>query len=442
MHGDSPGWEQDDSGRVFTVRLTKADVIRIRLSSTLTQADLELLGTHGWVRLAQNPSNAYLEAARNGQHWMTTPYRELVLVYAVRQPLTAPVLSNTGPQRGIGDTFARIEGNLDFDVKSTGKCDMRARWNEPVDGGPGKPPPSGPGAPDTAGRNVEVPAFNMPLDSALTVNHRFAGRHEFGDTKHRKVAYQTFATSRFTDHFVEHLETTPTVGTPIPLSGAGLEPRSLTVTSPDGAARFAEGVDYNLDPPAGTVTFLKDVGPVKIKFFPPVSRATPPLPNVVDGPYTPNVLPILDVPSSARPAAPDIAFVVPIFKWEPVKKTGSKVTSSRSPSALRVYLERPWWTSGVDELLGVVTWPGAETGSSATISKRVAPFVSDWGRDPLFNSPALPSPHPRLNSFPNSPATLRGAGLTLEEIPASKSTSPAIRSATTRRAGSGTATSA
>ncbi|MEA2450662.1 MAG: hypothetical protein QOG63_2594, partial [Thermoleophilaceae bacterium] len=418
-HGDVPLWQQDDSGRLLRVRLTKADVIRIRLSSTITRSDLDLLGQHGWVKdhlAPQGPTTGYVGDAIAGQHWLTTPYRELTLVYAVRQPLTPPALADVGPNRPTGATFSAVGGTLGFDGKSTGKLEMRARWNEPVDGGPGAPPPSGPGAPDGAGRNVEVQAFNVPIDAQLLNDHRFAERHEFGDTKHRKVAYQAIATSKFTDHFVEHATATAAQGATQQLSAIGLEPRSVTVTSPDGTTRYREDVDFTVDAGAGSVTFLKDAGPVRLTFFPPVSRSTPPLPAVVKDPYTPNVLPILDIPSSARPLAPQIAFVIPIFKWSPVTKSGSKLQSSRSPSALRVFLERPWWSSGVDELLGVVTWPGAEGPGAGTIPKEIAPFVTDWGRDPVFNSAALPSPHPRLGAFPASPAPFRATGRTLDEV--------------------------
>ena len=85
-------------------------------------------------------------------------------------------------------------------------------------------------------------------------------------------------------------------------------------------------------------------------------------------------------------------------------------------------MERPWWSSGVDELLGVVTWPGAELPVGRLLATPVGPipkeaslYVSDWGADPVFAGPKLPSAHPRLATFPNSPAALHGTGLTIEE---------------------------
>jgi hypothetical protein len=159
-------------------------------------------------------------------------------------------------------------------------------------------------------------------------------------------------------------------------------------------------------------------------------------------PVTVNIL------SSARPDTAKIAYVVPIYGWKPVKHTGHQVVSERSPSALRVFIHRPWWSSGIDELLGVVTWPNAENriiiipppvflrnrssrsrrrglrrdlaiggggGGASTIPPDQALYVTDWGADPVFGSTPLPSAHPRMSTFTS--ATAFGTGLPIEEHP-------------------------
>ena len=61
----------------------------------------------------------------------------------------------------------------------------------------------------------------------------------------------------------------------------------------------------------------------------------------------------IEVPSSARPATPKVLYIVPTFRWQVEPgEDGSAV--SRRHSGLRVYLERPWYSSGDGELLGVV----------------------------------------------------------------------------------------
>lgn len=87
----------------------------------------------------------------------------------------------------------------------------------------------------------------------------------------------------------------------------------------------------------------------------------------------------LIVPSSARPATPRIVHVLPTFEWERVTAQGDETRSRRRGNGLRVYLDRPWLSSGVGELLGVVLgdsgsnppYPGPRTG---------------WGRDPAWET--------------------------------------------------------
>jgi hypothetical protein len=115
------------------------------------------------------------------------------------------------------------------------------------------------------------------------------------------------------------------------------------------------------------------------------------------------------VPNSARPAAPKILYVVPIFKWTKTEQKG--VTRSKRMCGLRVYLERPWYSSGDGEKLAVVlsNIPGAE------LSEDVAPYVSCVGIDPTrVVSPVQPL---APKNFPNRLKTQVASGLSLEELP-------------------------
>jgi hypothetical protein len=52
-----------------------------------------------------------------------------------------------------------------------------------------------------------------------------------------------------------------------------------------------------------------------------------------------------------------ILYVIPTFKWTE-SKTGSGQSRKRAGGGLRVYMERPWYSTGDGELLGVILWPG------------------------------------------------------------------------------------
>jgi hypothetical protein len=136
----------------------------------------------------------------------------------------------------------------------------------------------------------------------------------------------------------------------------------------------------------------------------------------------------LHVPSSARPAAPRILYAVPTFGWQRGADAGG-AKSNRSGGGLRVYLERPWFSSGDDELLGVVLpeLPARRTGArtvgrralALSVPDRLKPYVTQWGADPVAASP-VPRALLRPADFKLAQAS-RGR-LTLDEVPAKEYT--------------------
>jgi hypothetical protein len=109
---------------------------------------------------------------------------------------------------------------------------------------------------------------------------------------------------------------------------------------------------------------------------------------------------IMDVPSSARPVAPDVAYVVPTFGWERQESTNVK-SSVRFGNGLRVYLNRPWWSSGVDELLGVVLWPSGLPAPDYSTREEFKPYFTQWGADPIWKSGDLDAV-PAVEAFPDA----------------------------------------
>jgi hypothetical protein len=90
---------------------------------------------------------------------------------------------------------------------------------------------------------------------------------------------------------------------------------------------------------------------------------------------------VVEVPASARPAAPHIIYVVPTFGWQ--RQTQSNLKRSvRFGGGLRVYLDRPWFSSGDGELLGVTFYDYSNGG--LTDRERWKPYVTQWGADPIW----------------------------------------------------------
>ena len=131
----------------------------------------------------------------------------------------------------------------------------------------------------------------------------------------------------------------------------------------------------------------------------------------------------LVAPATARPASVTINRAVPTFGWNrtytiPLDSSPNSThstTSTRDGATLRIYLERPWWSSGVGEKLGVVYYPGGENATADDIPAALVPFVTQWGADPTVSSPALPTPLPIASAFPN--AVGGDSNLFLDEVP-------------------------
>lgn len=106
----------------------------------------------------------------------------------------------------------------------------------------------------------------------------------------------------------------------------------------------------------------------------------------------------VNVLSSARPEIPLVLYVIPTFKWQ-TEDHGK--TSRRVGRGLRVYLSRPWYSSGIDELLGVVLPVLNQDGTLANEDSRR--FITEWGDDPVWTGSG-PSRHIRASDFSNPDA--------------------------------------
>lgn len=87
----------------------------------------------------------------------------------------------------------------------------------------------------------------------------------------------------------------------------------------------------------------------------------------------------LTVPSSARPAAPVVVETVPLIHWEEGVEPDQPFARRRTRrSGARLWIDRPWYTSGDGEVLGVILGGDAIPHSAS----------SRWGRDPGLQATA------------------------------------------------------
>jgi hypothetical protein len=86
----------------------------------------------------------------------------------------------------------------------------------------------------------------------------------------------------------------------------------------------------------------------------------------------------LSLPSTVRPAKVVVRDALPLFRWSEETQTAQPFGTRRTRRAgLRIYLDRPWYTTGDGELLAVVL-------GDVPSLKTTAPPVSQWASDPVW----------------------------------------------------------
>jgi hypothetical protein len=119
----------------------------------------------------------------------------------------------------------------------------------------------------------------------------------------------------------------------------------------------------------------------------------------------------VNVKSTARPDAPRVLYAVPTFDWpSPAPAAGwSTADHARGGGGLRIYVNRPWYSSGEGELLGVVL-------TAAEPNPLPDELRSRYGMDPTSRGAPAPTvttlaPH----HFPNRVAEKSGLSLAEDE---------------------------
>jgi hypothetical protein len=263
----------DAAAHALLVPVPKAIRARVRLSvkpgpDTLGPADGHepgKLGIWGWLSATQR--QALHERASTGQHWMLTPWRTLEIVHAVQRPLLAPGIVRHWIERRLGATDAMVGFHATCSLKSTARLDLLATWHEPSDDPDADE--SQEEAVDHAKRDV---AFAVKITEPGTFatleddpvrgrkpDHMVVGpdliaveesdttdgkRHEFGDTRYRRIEYRLQGTTRFREFLPEDVLLNPIDGEPTD--------EHITVTGPP----LVTWIPSSAPPPAPSVLYV------------------------------------------------------------------------------------------------------------------------------------------------------------------------------------------
>jgi hypothetical protein len=376
--GRPPAGEADGP---LVVRAPKASVTTVRISSWFAPGQLGLLKLWQWLEAVGEGTPYLANLFLDGGHYMVTPYRELTVVHAVRQPLTPPYVHLLAPFRTAGATYSLLNGDVRADPPSTQRVDVLSAYTDPFDDGSSA---TGIVALESKSRVAELQLASDASDIIGVTNMR----QDFGDTKHHSVYISLLATTRFLEYFTSTSDVTLHGTTRAVVSAHGFAQGTVVVagTGAHAAQTYVEGADFTENDGAGSIARISSGripsgATVQVSYVaPPVTRSSleadahPPAPQGY----------LVDVPSSARPPAPSLRYVIPAFSWLS-GSAATKKTSARIGNTLRVYLGRPWFESGAGELLGVVV-PHPVPG--AAFPYDLDPFVSGYGQDPVFTTGA------------------------------------------------------
>ncbi|HMK97069.1 MAG TPA: hypothetical protein VK425_05935 [Acidimicrobiales bacterium] len=391
---------------VAKLTLPPAGVANVFISSTISLPALETLGVWSWL-LPNVPAPDRVktaEAAVLGLLWMLTPYKVVRLVYAVRTPLLGPrfKLPVLHP-RPYGSAQATLsDPEFVLSEPSTASVNVDASWVDPIDD-LSKP---GPvlvktsqhafklAVPDPLALGPEAQAMKVVPPTLPFALYPGGGGavHTIGDTKHHAISYTCTGTSRFVEFFRKTETQVFGSSSPVTIDPLGLDPNEV-VLAYQSTVLLAKA-DYTVDAKNGTVSVTNSQywGKSLDVTWVPADTAT--------GPAR-----VVQVLSSARPAAPKVVKVTPAWSVSGVggSLASGGISYSRTGGFLRVYMERPWFSSGAQERLGVVASPAGEGSFYAGLTPaQQAQWVTTMGLDPISVSSGS-------GSYPLSPASFTGA---------------------------------
>jgi hypothetical protein len=305
-------------GHVVHVSVPPGEQVRVAMSSSLSLDDLDVLGM--WrTHLASQPgadpaAKAVLaHAAASGWCWWLTPSIDVRLVHAVPRPVRPPEIEALKVVvRPPGLPVAALAGVVDVHGASTERLIVEASWEEWVDD-------LSADAPRRLARHDVVTSSPVQVDERFGLLHIFDAVVPGAPGGEPVVSHRAIQTFEDTHH------------------------RRVTYAA-RGVTRYAE-------------------------FFEPAELPADDDPTLRGAPVE------LTVASSARPAAPEVTDVLPLLAWdEEVEPDHPFALRRRRRSGVRIWLDRPWYSSGDGELLGVVIGGGDVPPSSS----------SAWAKDPIL----------------------------------------------------------
>jgi hypothetical protein len=413
----------DDHRRIFTVFLPKGHRTKIKYSTFWREEDFKELSAIWEMITEKNPSNMseIEKLAKAGQHWMMSPPRELELVHAVQQPVEQPEIETIYPTREFGETLAEIHTKFKVHGESTEKVMLQAKWIEPIDDGISLEINE-----EQPGRNFipEIPVQykddqlsfgTVPNKNTVPVHNQLKTIDKIKAIPVQKRVIKT-ETEFKKDPQPGAKKINSVFKTQETQYGKFQQQKSAAPKNVVNAVKF--------DLQANKFQVLKDLelrriplehhfGDTKHRWVDYQLVATSRYRDYFDKIFekNPNLTPTresewhekINILSTARPQIPEVDYIIPTFEWRKTKN-GNTLRHRRMGGGLRIYIKRPWYSTGIDEMLAIVlpTNQGVKV-MGRDLSNRYGDSFTHWAIDPILFSTQTEKVSPQNSDFRMNP---------------------------------------
>ena len=412
------GSKWDSSQRIFTVFLPKGYRTRLKFSTFWREKDFkELSGLWGMMK-EKSPSNlSELEQLVGlGQHWMLTPSREMELIHAVQQPVAEPVIQALIPERDYGDTSANINTRFSVHGESTGKVEYQAKWSEFYDDGISLT------IKQIQGTN-SIPDITVSYVDDLITKGTIPTFPKLEIQENPKLVFQPhrqFQRRSLTEFKINPQPESVRVNILYKIQSSSFEklkqeklvaPKSLSNTLKfdihESRFSFLKHIELRIEP------LIQNFGDTKHRwvdykivassryreYFDKILSQYSNQHTVRESQWVEKV----NILSTTRPKIPEIDYIIPTFEWHKTQDQNT-IRHQRLSGGLRIFLKRPWFSTGDDEMLGVILPPTpSKAPNIAAIPTGYTGYFTHWGIDPLHNSTQPDLLSPALQDFRMNP---------------------------------------
>ncbi|WP_183094694.1 hypothetical protein [Nocardioides stalactiti] len=367
---------------VVTVSVPAGQVRKIRVRGLPPMSQFE---DHGLVQWLDDGFLGRKDRVYKLGYEQMCPSTEVTLVHAIQRPISVPSWNGCGVVRGTSEKDTRIVAHVQHRMLATGRLTILASWSETRDEGgfvrtsKRHRPPEVLTVVDSAIGEMEVPYSGSAEFAQVSV----PGKVVAPDLRRRDVTLRIVATGRYLEEFRQPLSVTwstvPGVDGRVLDLPPGVDLESVRLLR--GGRDLVRTTDYRLvaDPRAAGKKAL---------------ALTPGKPDIgitvlgVNGPVVYRSNTIKEVlPAAMRPLPPEVAYVIPAWgtgTTGPFDGIG-RARAERTEPRVRIWLERPWWSSGAEEKLAVIY--AIDPSPSTTDTQGAAKLVTVFGRDPVYAGP-------------------------------------------------------